>query len=676
MPPVQNDQILTVQNPIELKHHWKIILSVLVLIVLLIAGAVFAQIYGLINLPFLSSAPYNSSNFLNGIVAASQKVEKSKYSVTLGIHDEKRDSSTIPVYGMANSLSEVPPDMSIDLSVSGGTDKKDAKNADFFAKLDSTINLSFMSMQFKMSGELRKLGDTFYAIANDYPIFFASNIYPIKSKWINFTKSDLDDFGLGSYMANNIYGSLDAAKQAEVENKMKDIVFKAISIAEKDNALEISSAVKDTVNGETAYRYDLKPNKSNIIQFYKDFYVETKRDLNLINEDNYKSQLSYLESKDFTDLVNFLRVNGDLSIWVNKDGIPVKYVYGVRLMPEGDIPSWKDKELRASITAELKDINQPIVVEIPKDSITFDEANSLVTGMSKDEIKIERQSLKIRNLKYSIENYNYSHNAYPTSLTDLPNTKQIPNDVFTNLPIQYSNNGKDFTIKYTMQFPSNLSEPARNILYYSTFDYSGKYSAKVYKMVYVNGLNTATMLSSSLEADLANKIDSDKDGVPDALEIIMGMNKNKKDAEKLSVVKAISPLSASINPLDSARAKGQAARVFSDIQQIRVALESEFDGIKYPSLGIYNANNKVISDFSNIENITIQTLVDDVQTYGGKVIIGKHSLKNGAGSDEYSVYGSFSTGGYLCVDSTGVSKKLESGIIPDISKADNPASCQ
>jgi hypothetical protein len=45
----------------------------------------------------------------------------------------------------------------------------------------------------------------------------------------------------------------------------------------------------------------------------------------------------------------------------------------------------------------------------------------------------------------------------------------------------------------------------------------------------VNGTNTMNSRSNSLEADIQNKIDSDKDGLPDALEKYIGTNPLKKD---------------------------------------------------------------------------------------------------------------------------------------------------
>lgn len=117
---------------------------------------------------------------------------------------------------------------------------------------------------------------------------------------------------------------------------------------------------------------------------------------------------------------------------------------------------------------------------------------------------------------------------------------------------------------------------------------------------------------------------------------------------ELLVVIAIIGILASIVlvSLNSARNKGKDARVVSDVQQIRTALESGYNGSYYPDLLVNalntagpqsNATNQLSAD------ITSQSSNLQIRTTGA----------NGSIS-AYAIYGGLtSTTGYFCIDSTG-----------------------
>jgi prepilin-type N-terminal cleavage/methylation domain-containing protein len=136
---------------------------------------------------------------------------------------------------------------------------------------------------------------------------------------------------------------------------------------------------------------------------------------------------------------------------------------------------------------------------------------------------------------------------------------------------------------------------------------------------------------------------------------------------ELLVVIAIIGILASIVlvSLNGARKKGSDARVISDVQEIRTALETGYNGSAYSDILNDNATNYTTTgsnygNFSNIisptgpDNTNINTLVSDARSQGGNVLIyGYYTSANTANG--YAIYGNLvsNTSGYFCIDSTG-----------------------
>jgi len=116
---------------------------------------------------------------------------------------------------------------------------------------------------------------------------------------------------------------------------------------------------------------------------------------------------------------------------------------------------------------------------------------------------------------------------------------------------------------------------------------------------------------------------------------------------ELLVVIAIIGILASVVlvSLNSARNKGKDARVISDTQQIRTALESGYNGSNYPDLG----NNATSSSGSQIA--TINQLTNDLYSQGSNIII----YTDGATATKYTILGRLTTDSTksFCISSNG-----------------------
>ncbi len=134
---------------------------------------------------------------------------------------------------------------------------------------------------------------------------------------------------------------------------------------------------------------------------------------------------------------------------------------------------------------------------------------------------------------------------------------------------------------------------------------------------------------------------------------------------ELLVVIAIIGILASIVlvSLNSARNKGKDARVISNVQQIRTALESGYNGSGYPDLKTdANATNGNAGSATCItngwvnngpQNVALNQLINDSCSQGGNnaIVINTSAATS---PTAYAIFGKLtSTTGFFCIDSTG-----------------------
>jgi len=128
----------------------------------------------------------------------------------------------------------------------------------------------------------------------------------------------------------------------------------------------------------------------------------------------------------------------------------------------------------------------------------------------------------------------------------------------------------------------------------------------------------------------------------------MKNNKGFTLIELLVVIAIIGILSATVLvSLNSARGKSKDARVISDVQQMRLALESEYNGATYPSL----TGTSLGATTSSI-NANIKILAVDADNQGGFGAITLNGNLTGTAT-AYAIFGKLSSGGYFCIDSSG-----------------------
>jgi type II secretory pathway pseudopilin PulG len=311
-------------------------------------------------------------------------------------------------------------------------------------------------------------------------------------------------------------------------------------------------AVKENVNGVTAYRYDLMLNRANIVKFYQNAADEFTKKYGNESPIRLDSEtLDFLNSSSAEAVFDYINKNTQLSVWANAEGIPVKFQISMRIVPNSRKAI--TNQINLDLALNLIDINKSVTIETPADAMSVEDAYMLITGKTKEEINLEKQTQAIATIRYALEEYKRTNQAktYPQSLQELTKSRSevasqkaidgdvynyydgpfiatIPTDAYTKQAFGYSSDGKTYALTYTINLPPYTSGASAYGLY--EYDYSTTNNQKIY-LKYIQGTNTSDTKYLSQEAFAASKIDTDKDRVADSLETYLGTDKNKKDTD-------------------------------------------------------------------------------------------------------------------------------------------------
>jgi len=482
----------------------------------------------------------------------------SKSALYANISASSDPSSIFSVQNLQSMLAYIPANFKFDSILAGASIKKSDSSVDGKIALSGQVDMGDINAVFDT--EFRKIDDNFYILVNKLPTFFV-DISKLKGSWIKITPDDLSTYGSGYVSADPTTAQKDIT---ETKQRAIDSLKLFLTIADQDHALLMNgSPAKDQVNGATAYKYDLELNKDTLPQFYSDLTTQFKAKFGDKSPITFnQATLDYLKSPQYQAVFDYMRSNTMLTLWALSDGTPVKFSYGLRLVPNSDSKN-ADKQIKALFTLTLSNINLPISIEVPTKTISMEDATIMLTGQSKEQYQMSKQQSAVDTLQRALSTFHALTGSYPQTLTELKQTrgdlkkqfpnvkatdslgmssyyvsygldtdpilKAIPNDVYTGSAFTYSSTGKDYKLTYTIKFPPYTAGDALPKGIFSR-DYSN-YSKNVMKLTVVNGTNTADSKNVSEEAVAASKIDSDGDGLPNALETYIGTNPNKKDTD-------------------------------------------------------------------------------------------------------------------------------------------------
>ena len=439
----------------------------------------------------------------------------------------------------------IPDNFLIDGLFSGASYKREDGSIDGRVAIVGTGQMGDASASVDL--EFRKVGDEMYGVLNKFPSFLSS-YSAIKGKWIHISSSDVVAYGSGFIG----WGPRDAQKKLTKAREQSTEQLKLfLELADKHQALQVAGTpVREDIDGVSAYKYDLQFNKATLADFYQDLATQFSAKWGPDSGINVDQALvEYLNSPEFDTLFDYMRTNTTLTLWARADGVPIKSQYSIRIVPDSSANAKNiDTQIRLIVTLSLSDINTPISIEAPTESMNLEDATIMLTGQSREEYRFSKQAKTIQSIRRALSDYHYSTGRYPTSLAELTKTRAevmksaddrpfmatVPTDLFTQKAFGYTTSADDYQLSYTMQYaPYQSGSVLPDSLY--TYDYSVKMAygsaGRPLLLVAVQGTNTATSKVASTEAVAQSKIDTDNDSLPDALENYMGTNRLKTDTD-------------------------------------------------------------------------------------------------------------------------------------------------
>ncbi|MSU54926.1 MAG: hypothetical protein EXS46_00095 [Candidatus Taylorbacteria bacterium] len=474
----------------------------------------------------------------------------------------------LEIFGSVDEYANYIP-LSLDSSLSFlGTVERSSANADGHFQIIGQA--AFEDSKFIFDTELSKIGDNLFARVNKVPSVFSSfvDFSKIIGLWIKMTPQDIANSDYSPFSKLTADGATE-----EIYNNAKILASEQIKlfveIANDEKALVINGLpVKEKLDGVSVYKYDLKLERTRIVNFYKrlvrDFENRFGGRSFVVSSPEI---LAYLDSPAFTQIFDYLNQNNFLTLWADEKGFPVKFVYTMRFVPKDEVSRMKEKQVSLSFGVKLSDINKPIILSEPTNTMSFADATTALTGMSKEDYLAKKEETAVKKIREALNVYKILFNRYPVSLSELTTINVIPNkaetkenkistpvveeyvgdkayyekiynntqilktvplDAYTNSPFAYSKSGNGYKLAYTLTHSAYKQGSSLSPLF--DIDYSNPKQQKII-LRYVEGLNTANELNLSVEVLDRSKIDTDVDGVPDFFEDYIGTNKFKKDTD-------------------------------------------------------------------------------------------------------------------------------------------------
>ncbi len=268
----------------------------------------------------------------------------------------------------------IPPEINIQSSVSvvAGKNVSNGDSFDWKFGLDGSGDLGDLS--YKVNVEALKYARDYYVKINNMPALFGSFLPP-KGQWVRFNASSSDEAGfITPFISQDI-------AQAEEDFKDSRVAFVALikktaEFADKERLFSFKNKPqKEKVGERSLYRYDLSMRKEAIVPFYKKFAAEAVKaeykDDDIIRID--EGYLKYLESSEFSEMFDYYNKNISVTLWVDQKGFPAMLKYTIRIVPPDDVATLKDKQFMLEFTISLDDINEPLRIDRPEGSKTYEE---------------------------------------------------------------------------------------------------------------------------------------------------------------------------------------------------------------------------------------------------------------------------------------------------------------
>ena len=408
-------------KPRSLKWLWWSIGGILV--VGIFGGGYFAYSRGFVAIPFLTP---KTDTLFTKMVDSISTIKSAQYSVRAKFESQSRESGRKPFFENINVNAAVPSDLSGylsmlnpkdalksipgDVKVEGGmtlfieTDKL-VQDANGMFKIDGTYTGSDTSVAIDL--ELRKVDRNLYGIVRKFPSLFFFDLSGVKNKWVEATPDDsISDISTSTFENQDLRKSADALKAAT----KRALDEKLFTVKQKLPA--------ETIAGVRSEHYliNVAPEKlEGVLAAVRD-----ERKAQGQNVSDIESTIAEVKNPDVQKLLKSMTDNSRIEIWVDRaKGFLRQIRWGFTVVPDDSVERLKGKQLFLELTLTLDKVNENVKVDKPSPTIDFDEATRLVTGITKEQQRFDKQTSRVSALRSALSTYKSKNQSYPNSLEAL-----------------------------------------------------------------------------------------------------------------------------------------------------------------------------------------------------------------------------------------------------------------
>jgi len=499
---------------------------------------------------------YSSSDAAPPRAAVNQNITLTSFSDFPSVYFSASDDPLVALDTQSLEFYKMIPS---DLNVSFNARTEFSTNATALKDSDASVGVggkvSMGGLSFAGDGELRKIAENLYGRVNEFPIPFGPvDFGAIKGKWVVITPEDLVgvDESFSFITRQDVF--------SETNEKAIEQARLVIRLVQEEGVLSVGQVLPTVVEDGGRYRrYRINFDRTKLVSFVQKLAEQLPDGFGSAGAGKNNAEvIKELEGSDFAMLFDALAKESAAEIWVGEQTmLPHKFTYSLRMVPQNSIVKHAGKQFRLTLAMTLDKINQPVTIEVPAPTTSFDEATALVTGQSPAVIKLQRQLRNIEAIRDALERYHTRTHQYPEALAELqrplselpratpvpvssgslgsrvntglgyatvvglddpgsdlswseqpadeknPLLKKIPNDVYTGNPYPYQRGNDDYTLRYTIKKPTKEETAASGFSRYALYADDK----------FIEGDNTADAEVQSRE--YAATKDTDNDGLTD-----------------------------------------------------------------------------------------------------------------------------------------------------------------
>lgn len=281
----------------------------------------------------------------------------------------------------SESMEYIPADLNAKASFTISYETKSDATPDYSLNFDAEGD--FGDLTYKINADALKKTTDYYFRINNFPGIFLSflgeGFGSIKGKWVKISPDSTSKYG-------EEYGKgIEKIEEAYKENKEKisNLIKKIVTIADQEKLIVFKNKPKsEKIDGRDLIRYDLKLRKEAFLAFYIKLDEELKKDSELstywtgVDE----SLLEYLKSEEFSQTFDYIDRNNNFTLWTDKQGFPAILQNTMRVVPADNATQLKDKQVNVTFRVLIDNINEPLEIQTPAESITIEELFKSLQG--------------------------------------------------------------------------------------------------------------------------------------------------------------------------------------------------------------------------------------------------------------------------------------------------------